>query len=266
VTSAALDDTRYSLVGLSLSLIGHGLMLLFLTSRLAWLGRDVHAPQIYSVTLEGGKTLGGVSQVPEKSDKSPPAPLKKVSAPEEKKEEPDEKAEVSLKEHPTPVPPKKEEKKKVEPKKVPEKKPTPKPKEPSPKEVQRQYEQAMQRYLGESSEAGGKGFGAGALGGRGMGGGLQRPPEFFRYRDMIRTMIKKGWRWYDTNAELVTTGVFEISPRVEVSNVEVEKSSGNREYDDSVLRAVYKANPLPPPPETVYRDFAKVRMNFDPRE
>jgi colicin import membrane protein len=46
----------------------------------------------------------------------------------------------------------------------------------------------------------------------------------------------------------------------------IVKSSGNREYDSSVLRAVRKADPLPPPPAKVYEDFKVVRVIFDPRD
>ncbi len=45
-----------------------------------------------------------------------------------------------------------------------------------------------------------------------------------------------------------------------IAGVDLEKSSGNRYYDDSVLRAVRKANPLPPPPG----DSLEVGINFRP--
>jgi len=124
----------------------------------------------------------------------------------------------------------------------------------------------MQRYLGESTESTGKGFGAAKLGGNGMGGGVQRPPEFFTYRQILRDSVKRGWKWYNTQAALVTWVTFDIGPDGVISNVSVSEGSGNREFDESVLRAVYKASPLPPPPATVYNDFRSVRLSFDPRE
>lgn len=258
-------------VGLLLSCMGHALLLyamvFLITPRFADLGK----PVVYSVTLEGGKTLGGISQVAATDKKEPVAPPKNVSAPEKAPEkEPeklvteDKKAEVSLAE---------KEKQKLEEKKAAEKeaeskkqkaqaKPTPK--QPTAAEIDKEYQKAMQRYRGESTDAGGKGFGAGSLGGSGMGGGVLRPPEFFQYRDLLKATIKHGWRWYDTSASLTALVYLEMSREGVISNVAIAQSSGNREYDESVVRAVYKASPVPPPPASVYEFFEKVRIEFQP--
>ena len=99
-----------------------------------------------------------------------------------------------------------------------------------------------------------------------MGGGVVRPPEFFTYKDLIESQIKGGWRWFDTRAALSAQVEFSISPQGKVSQIIIASSSRSTEFDESALRAVAKANPLPPPPSTVYRFFARVRMTFDPRE
>jgi len=263
-------------VGLFFSLLGHGMLfysLLFLvTPRFSNLG----APVVYSVTLEGGKTLGGISQVPLTDKKTLIAPPKNVSVPPEKgteKKAGKEKAELDKKEGAqVSLAEKKEETKPAE--KKGETKPEQGKKEGAKDgqknkpltagEINKQYQQAMQRYLGESADAGGKGFGAARLGGSGMGGGVLRPPEFFRYRDLLKNHIKKGWRWYDTTAQLTAWVYFELRPDGTIDNVSLAQSSGNREYDESVLRAVYKASPAPPPPESVYQFFEKVRIEFQP--
>lgn len=230
-------------------------------------------PVIYSVTIEAGKSLGGISQVPDKA-KTQLAPPKKVTQAPKKVVSPVEKAEVSLAE-------KKPEKKVEPPKKVvkeqvknaptPKEKPKPSPANKTPpkeslQDINKKLEQAMQRYLGESSDSGGKGFGAGALGGTKMGGGVVRPPEFFSYKAILEERIKSGWRWFDTSAALIAQVEFKIGPNGAITDVVIVKHSGSPEFDDSVERAVKKADPAPAPPASVYSFFSLVRMTFDPRE
>lgn len=258
------------LLGLTASAVGHTLLAIVLIFQLGRGNSVLLQPAIYSVTVEGGTSIGGIGQVPKDDKKQAVAPPKTVQSPapakEEKKQEvkeakvkpepkkPVEKAEVSLK----------EKKEKEQPKK-PEKTTKKEVKETSA-DIDKRLASAMQRYLGESTDAGGKGFGAARLGGKGMGGGTLLPAEALMYRDLLKNRIKQGWRWYDTSAALQSGVVFEISTSGEISNVEIVNSSGNREFDDSVLRAVYKASPVPAPPEKVYEYFKKVRMVFDPRE
>lgn len=248
--------------GLALSLCGHVVLALIFFVNLGAHSTDFGKGIIYSVSIEGGKSLGGISQVAKDNKPSPVAPPKKASKLDkgeevkEKEKAKDTKAEVNLQTR------KEQRKEKEEPKKGKTKS-----KEiDTAAELNKQLESAMQRYRGESTDAGGKGFGAGALGGKAMGGGTVLPAEAMIYRDTLKNTIKAGWRWYDTSAALQTTVTFEISAEGVVSNVLMVGSSGNREYDDSVLRAIYKASPVPAPPEKVYEYFKKVRMLFDPRE
>src|SRR5262249_44384278 len=152
----------------------------------------------------------------------------------------------------------KEEKEKEE---KPEAKPTPKaaPPTPLPKSgdksgqkngqvaaIDSQLQKAMQRYLGSSTDAGGQGFGAARLGGKGTGGGVVRPPEFFRYREILVHYIKGGWKWPDRTQPLIAQAEFFIDPDGTIRHVTIALSSGNERFDDSVIRAVEKASPLPP--------------------
>lgn len=253
-------------IGISASAAGH--FIVFLTLALgSVLGPGRIEPQvIYSVTLEGGKTLGGMTQAPKK-EKSQLAPPKKIQEPKKatpKKEEVKKKVEPKKEE--VKVAPKKEEKK-VEPKKPPPTKKveskTTQAKE-SQADIDKRLQQAVQRYTGESTAAGGTGFGAGRLGGEGMGGGVQRPPEFFTYKSILEDFIKSGWRWYDPAAKLQAQVGFDLGPDGKITNIILSASSGIGEYDDSVLRAVSKADPVPAPPESVYEFFKKVRITFVP--
>ncbi|MEY4667540.1 MAG: hypothetical protein RL518_239 [Pseudomonadota bacterium] len=269
-------------IGFYSSIAGHvAVVLVSIFGLMAGFG-DLPEPVIYSVTVEPGKNLGGKSQLAKDDKPSPIAPVKNVkaeSAPEQKEEKREEKpveekavedAEVSVAEKkPTPkaTP-------KVTPKATPKATPASssksdaKTKEKSDgDEVDKRLQAAMQRYLGDSTDAGGKGFGAGRVGGSGMGGGEVRPPEFFRYRDLLLSRIKEAWRWYDVNAAFITQIAFELSPDGTARNVRVVRSSGNSTFDESVVRAVMKASPFPPPPVSVYEKYFKsVTTTFDPRE
>lgn len=281
--------TEYWSHGLWLSVIGHFGAVLFIMIRMFPDFGKVPPPVVYSISIEGGKVLGGASQVPKKSRESKVAPIKKSAQKEEAKDIPeknrDAKSQVHAKKNPSEklviqekVATKSVTKKKiVEDKEVVKKKTTrktsvkktvvaKKPKPPA-EDVDKRLQDALQRYLGESSQGGGKGFGAAKLGGKSMGGGMVRPPEFFVYEKIIRSRIKAAWRWYDRNSSLITVIAFDIEPDGVINNVQLVKSSGDAGYDDSVVRAATKASPLPAPPQSVYAQyFKKVRITFDPRD
>lgn len=297
------DKSRdYWLTGMSFSLAGHFIVFLILIFKILPSMGEFPEPVVYSISIEAGKNIGGITQIPKDDKKSPVAPAKNVAAsssspPEEKPQpvekqkealppEPPDDAEVSTAEtkptpkpqpptpapaKPTPVP-----KATVAPTKAPQKKPTPAPKKKDAtkqksdgEEVDKRLQAALQRYLGPSVDAGGpKVFGSAKTGGNSMGGGgVVRPPEFFIYEKLLRSRIKESWHWYDSNAALITQIAFEIEPDGRTMNVRIVKGSGNSGFDDSVVRAVIKASPLPPPPANVYEAYFKsVRITFDPRD
>ncbi|NMC64162.1 MAG: TonB family protein [SAR324 cluster bacterium] len=281
-----LTGTLYSLAGHLLA----ALLVIFSGPKMGEFGK----PIVYSVSIEGGKKLGGIQQLAQ-TDKAQMAPPKNVSATEpkgsekaaEKKEEQKvetksekaEDAEISLQEKkPTPQPSVKATEA------VPKTEATPpkskgkgeeeegKGKEKGKKGAKdmglsqaedKQLQSAMQRYLGESSNAGGEGFGAAALGpGNGMGGGVVRPPEFFQYFNLLKNHVYQNWRW-PGNALRLAVIRFNIAEDGRISEVRIEKSSGDSYYDDLAYRAVLKANPVPPPPRSVYEFFRDTRFHFD---
>lgn len=266
-------------IGIYSSILGHVSIFVLAVFGLFGGWGDLPEPVVYSVTVEPGKSLGGKSQLAKDDKPSPMSPMKNVKAetsPEEQakekpvEEKPVDDAEVSVGEKkPTPQPTAK-----ATPKATPKVTPTPSSKskdkskeKSSGDEVAKQLQAAMQRYTGDSTDAGGKGFGAGRVGGQGMGGGELRPPEFFRYRDLLLARIKESWRWYDVNANFITQIAFELQPDGTARNVRVVKGSGNPTFDESVIRAVMKASPFPAPPESVYTKYFKsVTTTFDPRE
>lgn len=289
----------YEKSGLAVSLVAH--LLIGFSAFFLNFGPDkpLEAP-VYSVTMEGGKTLGGRSQAARDDKKSPVAPPKNVSEPEKQQkteppkaaeeatkkeqvkeavkpeEKPDENAiaiEEAKKVEAQKAAEKKAEQEKLEQKKLEEKKLAEK-KAAEKKEVKKQptidvnkeYQRAMQRYLGNSSDAGGTGFGAAKLGGNDMGGGIVKPREFFIYLETLKARLKENWSWFDRTSALIATVEIEISPEGEITSAKIRNSSGNSLFDQSILRAVNEANPVPPPPRNVYNDFKLVNIVFDPRE
>ena len=271
--------------GLCVSLTLHLVIVYFILFKFAPSVPDFSPPTIYSVTLEGGASLGGRSQVP--TAKTPIAPPKNVSSELPKTVEPKTVEKEPKKESEVKVPEKDAEvsvaEKKVEvkptakptPQTAPKKEPTPKATAAKPVEKKvttppsdpnKDYQKAMQRYLGESAKAGGKTFGAAALGGKGFGGGTQESAEFIGYFNLLTAHIKKGWRWSDTNKAYLAKVSFILEADGRIHSIQLKSSSGVKEFDDSVIRAIAKADPAPPPPASVYLRFHQSVMRFDPRE
>ena len=232
--------------------------------------------EVYSVSIEGGSKLGGHSQVPEEKDLS-----KKVVVEEKSKEkEPvitekeKEKLKNTLQEDiPAPSPtlapsPKPKKPPTPKPVKTPPKKPTPTPtlrKEPNVK-IDSDYETILKRYLGESTDAGGEGIGAGKISSeKGLGGGVLKDPIWLKYRNTVLETLRNNWIWQDKQSNLQAVVSFRVAPDGKISQVVLETSSGNSAFDNSCLNAVAKSNPLPPPPPQYYRDFEFLRITFAPK-
>lgn len=330
-TYGRTDPERLPFVsGIIVSFIGHLVAVVLTVIYLQY--RSAYIPErsvVFSVTLEGGQTLGGVTQIPKEG-------AKKVLTPEEEGPKPDQvtpedpKETVTTKEPdpvPDPPPPEKkltepsvvddptkaleekkraeelekkreekerqekerEEKKKVEEKKREEQKKkaeeerkqaeenrkkaeadAKKKAEDEKKARDRKLAEALKRiknrYEGESADAGGTGFGAAALGGKGMGGGTLASAAKIAYMAALQRHVKAGWRWGGPAGRLVARVAVHISPDGRLDNVRIVQSSGNQSFDDSVVRAVYKASPAPPPPTEYYQEFSDVVFKFDPNE
>jgi colicin import membrane protein len=75
--------------------------------------------------------------------------------------------------------------------------------------------------------------------------------EFDRYLSQIETNIRQNWnlpKWLE-DANLRAQVRVMIDERGYVINKKIETSSGNESFDDTVIAAVEKASPLPPPPD-----------------
>jgi TolA protein len=271
-------------VSLFLHLFGALAMVLILQYNAAL---ALKSPKVFSVTLEGGEVLGGISQVPDpkqqnkkaRPPKAQPTPKPKVEAAKKakikqptvvrEKPKPTKTKKVIKKPKPKPTPAKKKATPKVKAK------PTP-PRETEAEKIARQkaldeqlknaVDTARKRYAGESAKAGGQGFGAASLGGKGMGGGQVASIEFIAYRNALERHIKGGWRWLPGARVFQAQVLMRLTSNGTVQNASLISSSGNGHFDDSILRAVYKASPVPAPPARLYEQFKEVRITFNSHE
>ena len=83
------------------------------------------------------------------------------------------------------------------------------------------------------------------------------------YYGMIQDLIQDQWR----NTPLVANAPvvvlkFRIARSGEISQIRIDKSSGNGYYDSAARRAVHAVNPLPPFPPDISDSFLDVRFQF----
>ncbi|MCZ6907959.1 MAG: energy transducer TonB, partial [Deltaproteobacteria bacterium] len=100
----------------------------------------------------------------------------------------------------------------------------------------------------------------------GRGGGILKGLEFLIYRARMLYKIKERWTWVGKNSDLEVTVRFGIQENGEVVKLRIVEASGDPSYDESVIRAVRKASPLPPTPVVYRKDFMDVELTFRPRD
>ena len=108
--------------------------------------------------------------------------------------------------------------------------------------------------------------GAATLGHGGSGGGIQASAEFIAYRNVITNQVKNSWTWVGRRSDLKVEVNLSIKENGEIASVRLVGTSGDRSFDESVLRAIRRANPLPPPPEAFRSDFSDVNVRFSSKE
>jgi len=99
-------------------------------------------------------------------------------------------------------------------------------------------------------------------------GGGNDTPANIRYRayyDRIWSRIRSSWvlpEGVTSRISLTTVVGIRIAPEGEIEQFWIEKKSGNEYYDQSALRAIRKANPLPPLPDELSGAPLEVGINF----
>ena len=103
----------------------------------------------------------------------------------------------------------------------------------------------------------------------GIPGGSGRPgasPEKMAvYYGMIRLQVMDSWVLQGDRfgENLETEVLINIGKEGGILNQKIERSSGSPEFDRSVMRAIAKASPFPPPPEGV---DTEIQFKFTPKE
>lgn len=94
---------------------------------------------------------------------------------------------------------------------------------------------------------------------------LQATTVYGEYLHKIKETVTSNFLWYKPGVNFVTLISMKIDPKGSINNVKVVKSSGDFAYDQAVLRAVQKSNPLPPPPEQLVPLFLQqeAEINFE---
>ncbi|HVA41335.1 MAG TPA: TonB family protein, partial [Candidatus Binataceae bacterium] len=100
----------------------------------------------------------------------------------------------------------------------------------------------------------GEGYGVGA--GKGSMG-IQQDPQFLLYYQTVQDRIKKAWNYVGGSGDLTTSVTFAIGPDGSLTGVKLTQSSRDPAFDDSVLRAIRRAAPFPPPPEKYRPEFGQ---------
>jgi protein TonB len=104
-----------------------------------------------------------------------------------------------------------------------------------------------------SAETSGHGYGVGP--GTGSAG-IQQDAGFLLYYQEVQRKIKEAWSFAGTNPDLTATVTFGINPDGTLNSVKVTGSSRDPAFDDSVVRAIRRAAPFPPPPDKYRSQFA----------
>lgn len=133
--------------------------------------------------------------------------------------------------------------------------------------VRERAEGGKGREQGERISAGpSEGEGAAAAGSGGRGGGIVKGIDFLVYRNQMLRLIRDRWAWVGKRSDLEVTVRFAIQENGEIASLKIAQSSGDLSYDDSVFRAIRRASPLPPPPESYRKDFMDVELTFRPKD
>lgn len=117
------------------------------------------------------------------------------------------------------------------------------------------------------SQGAGEGVGASALGPGGRGGpGIVRGMDFLIYRNRMLETIKGNWAWPGQRGQIKVVVGFAVRDNGDIIGLKIVTPSGDPSFDESVLRALKKSSPLPPPPTEYRKDFSNVEVTFRPQD
>jgi TonB family protein len=223
--------------------------------------RLVQPQEVSSLAKQGPKEVAKPKPPPQVS-KPKPQP-QKVVVPEKKDTPPKEKE--AEKPPPEKKQPEKQHEKKVE--KKPEPKPAPpveQPREPAPEEV---LEEALARI---KKRAGAREKLAANVpeGSSSPWEEKQKEIEYSAYYDQVERAVRENWippqnmNFEEESAVAVVS--LTLLPDGRVLKSYIEETSGNAQFDQSVMRAILKSTPFPPPPIGLKQQSFDLGLRFHP--
>ena len=87
-------------------------------------------------------------------------------------------------------------------------------------------------------------------------------PEFQRYLEGISQKIKSAWAYPAAKPRQQLIVSIKIRSDGRITDAKIERSSQDPAYDASALRAIQKANPLPPLPSLRYGRILEIGLRF----
>ena len=92
------------------------------------------------------------------------------------------------------------------------------------------------------------------------GGDTLRGLPFILYTQEVKQRVKQSWIVAEPKPGLTAVVRFGILANGEVVGLELAERSGDSIFDESAMRAVRKASPLPPPPEAYRNEFTRQKV------
>ena len=203
--------------------------------------RLVRPQEVPSLAKPRAKKVAKLKPRP-KVSKPKPKP-KKVVVPKKKKVAPPKEKKAEK-----PPPESKKTEKKPEPKPEPKPAPVEEPPEPAPEEI---LEEALARI---KKRAGSKEKAAAGVQGNASSAWeeKQKEIEYSAYYDQVERAVRENWiPPQDMNFEVetaMTVVSLTLLPDGRVLKSYIEETSGDPQFDESVMRAILKSTPFPPPP------------------
>ena len=126
----------------------------------------------------------------------------------------------------------------------------------------------MKRHTGNMSVASAKGTpGTSEFSGSGGAGGRLIDPALARYLVGVREKIEASWHIPFISSQqknLEVNATIKIRKDGRIVDINIDKRSGNRVYDESVVRVLRMVDPLPPLPPSVTDDPLEVELTLRP--
>jgi colicin import membrane protein len=106
-------------------------------------------------------------------------------------------------------------------------------------------------------------------GGRPGGAGILANTIMQMYQADVESLIKSNWHYpvaMDSQKDVEAVVVLMVKRDGTIMKSRFEKRSGNVLFDESVLKAIERSDPLPPFPESYTRSYEEFEINFNLKE